>query len=748
MGPLNHGSPMDWKSTCLHKEKAKMDGIDQFLNVYHFAKNFKEHQLKWGDEVEYTLLKLEPSLRKVKLSLAAHRIMDELQREENSQTTSTSLPMLWRTEFANWMVEGTPGVPYRYYVADLVNVEKNMMLRRKRLYDLLDENELVMTLTAFPRFGCGIFTSPPTQIYEQRTKSYLVSDEVCFPHPKFSTIIHHVRLRRGENVRIQVPLFLDARTVQLQPLIPNDNVHRALLKNSEETPILQSDCQDPFYMCLDEALKTEVKKSILLDSSIFGPGCCCLQVTIQGRDIEESRYLYDQLAVLAPFMLALTAATPAIRGMLLETDTRWNILCASMDDRSSFEISSGTIPKSRYSSIDCFLSNRIQSKPHLYHDLPIPIHEEAYNRLISEGVDHLLAQHVAHLFVRDPLLLYPKAFEQDNTMSTDQFENIQSTNWNTVRFKPPPLGSDIGWRTEFRPMEVGLTDFENAAMSVFVVILSRVILAFNLDLYMSMSKLEKNMSSASRRDAVRSELFFFKRNIFSLPNELFSCECGHVHDAVIPNGKKRGVQPDRLFQKESNSNLRSSFNSDSYAQMTLNEIFNGSLSVSGKPKNGFDFPGLIPLMRGYVSALKVDDATRNKVLRYIDFVSDRASGKLCTVASYIRQFIQSHKLYKSDSVVSEEICHDLIDHLRGITNGTVQAPQLLGNYYQESLSTEVESPLSMVELMQKKWEGEQAGSLDGAAMPESVFWDTTAYIEKYIHDQCYYDNTGQDGQNI
>lgn len=33
-------------------------------------------------------------------------------------------------------------------------------------------------------------------------------------------------------------------------------------------------------------------------------------------------------------------------------------------------------------------------------------------------------------------------------------QNIQSTNWQSLRFKPPPPNSNIGWRVEFRPMEV------------------------------------------------------------------------------------------------------------------------------------------------------------------------------------------------------------------------------------------------------------------------------------------------------
>lgn len=39
--------------------------------------------------------------------------------------------------------------------------------------------------------------------------------------------------------------------------------------------------------------------------------------------------------------------------------------------------------------------------------------------------------------------------------NTAYFEAIQSSNWNSVRFKPPPsYNSKIGWRVEFRTMEI------------------------------------------------------------------------------------------------------------------------------------------------------------------------------------------------------------------------------------------------------------------------------------------------------
>jgi len=49
-------------------------------------------------------------------------------------------------------------------------------------------------------------------------------------------------------------------------------------------------------------------------------------------------------------------------------------------------------------------------------------------------------------------------------------------------------------------MEIQLTDFENAAFTVFVVLLTRIILAFDLHLYIPISKLDENMRRAHARD--------------------------------------------------------------------------------------------------------------------------------------------------------------------------------------------------------------------------------------------------------
>lgn len=124
------------------------------------------------------------------------------------------------------------------------------------------------------------------------------------------------------------------------------------------------------------------------------------------------------------------------------------MISGSVDDRTEEELGERLdemgkykrIAKSRYDSIDSYLSEAGSR----YNDIKLVINEEVYEKLKSAGIDDLLAQHIAHLFIRDPLVLFKERVEKviatgvvDDDM--DFFENIQSTNWQTMRFKPPPL---------------------------------------------------------------------------------------------------------------------------------------------------------------------------------------------------------------------------------------------------------------------------------------------------------------------
>ncbi|CAN0339280.1 unnamed protein product [Phaeothamnion confervicola] len=145
-----------------------------------------------------------------------------------------------------------------------------------------------------------------------------------------------------------------------------------------------------------------------MDAMAFGMGCCCLQVTFQARDVDESRYMYDQLAVLAPIMLALTAATPILRGRLVDTDVRWNTIAASVDDRTPAErgeLSGAELEAARdqWSAGNSVRRSRREDPMFVlnaYNDIPCEVDEESQRFLLENGVDPALAQHIAHLFVR------------------------------------------------------------------------------------------------------------------------------------------------------------------------------------------------------------------------------------------------------------------------------------------------------------------------------------------------------------
>eukprot|EP00168_Porphyra_purpurea_P003013 TRINITY_DN135_c0_g1_i5.p1 TRINITY_DN135_c0_g1~~TRINITY_DN135_c0_g1_i5.p1 ORF type:complete len:800 (-),score=250.75 TRINITY_DN135_c0_g1_i5:1317-3716(-) len=713
------GAPLSWTDEDQGgvRERVKDDGVTQFLEVYRKTAGRTNDVLKWGDEIEYTLLASDTSGRRTRLLLRAAELLEILSREEHATPAGSTVAVLWRPEYANWMIEGTPGTPYRCYAADLDLVEQNMALRRREVAALLEPGQSVMTLTAFPRIGCEDSTVPPTSPYGPYARSFYTSDDVITPHPRFRTLTRNIRFRRGGKVDIRVPLFRDERTPTTVPVLPPGLVTRAAAAAdggangaAEPAPAAPASTpsssaapvEDNAYTRIEDAADDRVDY-IGMDSMAFGMGLGCLQVTLQARDMDESRHLYDQLAVMAPLMLAVSAATPVLRGLLADTDVRWNVIAASVDDRTPAERAGGVITKSRYDSIDCYISPRVDLKPEVYNDIPVALNGKVYTRLVDAGIDERLAEHVAHLYVRQPLVIFSDRIEVDNTATTEHFENIQSTNWNTVRFKPPPPGSDIGWRTEFRSMDVQLTDFENAAFSVFIVLLSRVIIAFDLNLYVPMSAVDVNMAAAHERGAAPAGRFTFRKNIFrrtassirpgaaaAAPAHVphvsadgdraaraagsFLCECGHLHQAVLKDGAFEAYCDDEDGEDP-----------DAVSAMTLDEIFNGK-PLDGGFAAGQTFPGLIPLVKGYLASLALPADRRMRLTAYLDFVGDRAAGRLMTAATYMRRFLEAHPAYAQDSVVSEDMTHDLIVHLSAIVNGDVRAPELLGEYYPSEAS--------------------------------------------------------------
>lgn len=237
------------------------------------------------------------------------------------------------------------------------------------------------------------------------------------------------------------------------------------------------------------------------------------------------------------------------------------------------------------------------------------------------GVDTLMANHIAHLFIRDPLVVFTENIDQSDTEDTDHFENIQSTNWQTLRFKPPPPGTKMGWRVEFRTMEVQLTDFENAAFSVFVVLLSRAILSFNVNFYVPISRVDENMKRAQQRDAARQQKFHFRRKVFSKRSRFahnFENGDGSSHARSSSRNSTGSAFPSTVTSPCETPDEGTGSISDEFEEMTLDEIVNG--------KRGSQFPGLLSLVRAYMSSLNVDYQTKCQLERYLAVIEGRASG--------------------------------------------------------------------------------------------------------------------------
>lgn len=633
MGLLSLGTPFDWEEARKHAERVRALGIVQLIKMFEAASERSNDEFLWGDEIEYMLLKVDKTAKTAKLAIDEDFILERLSEEGVAYHKAVDNDISFHPEYGRFMLEATPLKPYHSSkISHFLGVEANMNVRRTVAVDELPDPSIIpLTLTSFPRMGAPHFTYPDVKVdHNSASKSLFLPDELINRHVRFPTLTANIRRRRGAKVAINVPLYRDTNTrlpADVDPTIP----HRDLFPLED---------QELFNGAAEE-------DSIYMDSMGFGMGCSCLQITMQALDLHQSRYLYDSLLNIAPLMLALTALAPIFRGFLAAQDVRWNVISGSVDDRTPFErgvpplaghnAKGGLIetadwkriPKSRYDSIDQYLGD-IQSDgsfkffKNSYNDL-LPVKNEKVYKTLTEKAhfDSVLLDHFAHLFIRDPIVIFSEKLDQDNDTSTDHFENVQSTNWQTLRFKPPTQlatpdnKSAPGWRVEFRPMEISITDFENAAFGVFIPLISKAILKYKPNFYIPISCIEKNMKTAHKMDAAVKGMFYFRKDI---TNEA----------------------------------------ENSITELSLDQIFNGCE----------EFVGLIPLVEKYIAEDLTPTATEEESFKlsiYLKLISLRALGEIPTTARFIRDFVLKHPSYAKDSVVSDEINFDLIEKLTSVT---------------------------------------------------------------------------------
>jgi len=623
MGLLTEGEPLSWEETAKLADHVRQHGVKQFVRLYKKLENRRGDVLKWGDEVEYNLVKVDKENSRAQLLLNAKPMLDFLHKQEAETRSKGEDPeAAWHPEFAAYMIEGTPGGPYESSITEFNKVQDSMRRRRKEIEAILKDDEMLFSLTAFPRMGCPGFTYPEAKPHPQtsHTKSLFWPSEATFPgHPRFKNLARNIRSRRGQKVSILVPVYRDENTVD--PFKAEEDI---LMGPGQEE--VSKDVPKPWH--------------IYMDAMGFGMGLSCLQITFQASNLVEAETLYDQLTPMCPIMLAMTASAPIFRGYLADVDCRWDIIAASVDCRTKEErgeapVSAnperakyGQIPKSRYGSVSSYISECVDHYKG-YNDKELVHDEKVYQYLLGEGIKAPMAKHVAHLFIRDTVSLFSEKVTPKDEDDTDHFENIQSTNWQTMRFKPPPPHSKIGWRVEFRPCELQVTDFENAAICCFIVLLTRVLISYKYNLLVPISMVDENMKRAQKRDAVLEQKFFFRTNI----------------------------QGDGSCSKPDDTPLCAE---PIIEELTMDQIFNGTKS----------FPGLLILIQEYLTNLDIDTDTACILKRYMGHLSDRACGNMRTNARYMRDFVTGHPDYLKDSVVSEKIQFDLLMAMDKIARDT------------------------------------------------------------------------------
>ena len=167
MGLLTSGEPLNWPETKKNAALVKRRGVEQFIKLFKAYSSRDLDSFKYGDEVEYSLVRFDHEQKKVACLLKAQQVLSDMAAKqaaeeallgESKLAAEKSAETLWSPEFANFMVEGLPGRPYEHDINCIGDIEANMDLRRRQVQELLESDEYCMTFSTFPLLGCPNFT--------------------------------------------------------------------------------------------------------------------------------------------------------------------------------------------------------------------------------------------------------------------------------------------------------------------------------------------------------------------------------------------------------------------------------------------------------------------------------------------------------------------------------------------------------------------------------------------------------------
>ena len=194
-------TPLRWDIAKEHIKYVREHGVEQFLRQYKKTWRTKTPRFVWGDEIEVGIFKKDEKSGHFDLSNRAHEMREEL----NSEPRPVVNEIEWceyQPEYGAWMIESVPSRPYSGTTAELLEVERNMKIRRNRLTAKLEDNEIAPYISNFPMLGVDGYPHTEGRGGEIAASQY-TSDGIINPHPRFGTLTQNIRMRRGENVDIK-----------------------------------------------------------------------------------------------------------------------------------------------------------------------------------------------------------------------------------------------------------------------------------------------------------------------------------------------------------------------------------------------------------------------------------------------------------------------------------------------------------------------------------------------------------------
>lgn len=200
--------------------------------------------------------------------------------------------------------------------------------------------------------------------------------------------------------------------------------------------------------------------------------------------------------ILSPLLLAMTAGTPFCKGSLVDTDTRWDMCSAMMDDRQDFEKDPTHpcyIPVSRFGAVYSFLGHEGKNYNNIPVNYPQFLKEHIKETVSGHGLqeDELISSYLGSLGCRDTIFSL-KCFNEKSLNDMLAFTSINSTYWSSVRIKPSFIGNEIIWLVEVRPMEAQLMPEANSAFSLLIYLMVRLLDFKKLNMYLPMNLVLQN----------------------------------------------------------------------------------------------------------------------------------------------------------------------------------------------------------------------------------------------------------------